>query len=338
MAPQSGGRIVHVPGHMQLGVDALRNVSNISVSKEDSDILVVEFFDTRDAQRMQNLVAENAEEKSMPSPSVAPPPGLGLPVGLAPPPGLTAPDTACLDKKETSTMPAYVELPEKAQANVESSAMIDAPMDVRSPALDANQVLLEGLPKAICSEAYLEVILDEAGVEGTIVACHLADGASVGEAIVKFETRRSAKKCIKHFQGRRWDMAGCCQAVKATLLGEGNVEKREKKPKKKANVEAKIGSPAATLQLQEAMSMYYNSPAGQLLLHKQYGFEYGCGDAAEKPVVNINLDAFSDASDSEGTQKIPKSSSPLGRHAFSEISTADGSDVGDRETVLQEVH
>jgi len=98
---QTGSRTVSMPDRMQLGVENLRNVSNIRSDPEDENALCVEFYDIRDAQRVRDLVCEMVANRASPSLSTAHP-GIELPPGLAPAPdfGLPTAEASSTFKQE----------------------------------------------------------------------------------------------------------------------------------------------------------------------------------------------------------------------------------------------
>lgn len=70
-------------------------------------------------------------------------------------------------------------------------------------------VLLKGLPNGMCaSSAYMEVVLDEAGLDGCVVDIKVTQGNPCGRAVIKFSSWHSAAHCIRHFSGCVWDEAG----------------------------------------------------------------------------------------------------------------------------------
>jgi len=77
---QTGSRMVSMPDSMQLGVENLRNVSNIKSDPEDDNALSVEFYDIRDAQRVRDLVCKMAPSSRLARMRA----DIELPPGLAP--------------------------------------------------------------------------------------------------------------------------------------------------------------------------------------------------------------------------------------------------------------
>eukprot|EP00747_Dinoflagellata_sp_TGD_P023818 gnl/TRDRNA2_/TRDRNA2_130095_c1_seq1.p1 gnl/TRDRNA2_/TRDRNA2_130095_c1~~gnl/TRDRNA2_/TRDRNA2_130095_c1_seq1.p1 ORF type:complete len:183 (-),score=46.47 gnl/TRDRNA2_/TRDRNA2_130095_c1_seq1:431-979(-) len=67
------------------------------------------------------------------------------------------------------------------------------------------QVLLTGLPNHICTGPFMEAALEQAGLEGSIISCHVRCGKPTGDAMVMVTDKVAAAKCIGHFHGRRWD-------------------------------------------------------------------------------------------------------------------------------------
>jgi len=69
-------------------------------------------------------------------------------------------------------------------------------------------VLIWGLPNSLCNAACMEVVLENAGLEGCFVRCHARPGTSYGEAVVYITTLRWAHHCVNQFHGRIWDSTG----------------------------------------------------------------------------------------------------------------------------------
>jgi hypothetical protein len=300
---------------MKLGVDCLRNVSNISTDPEDENILIVKFFDTRDAQRMEELVSQTV------GPAVEPPPGLALPAGLSPPPGLAMPPPGlampppglALPAKDTSSAaPAHAELP--------------SDVNVAAGSAENFEVVLQDLPKALCCGDYLEAVLEQAGIDMAVTSCKVLTGSDVGEALLKLTTRRAAKKCVKHFHGRRFDLAGACPPVKATFLQAAEKQVKPSKCRATEVVAIEAAPEVAPAQMEAVMSQFFASEIGKKLLVDQYCSQHS---AANEETANFNWEAVSDMSDSEQSRPSEGRKGPT---MLSDASTVDGnSDTGEQE-------
>lgn len=71
--------------------------------------------------------------------------------------------------------------------------------------LSSVPVLIQGLPNSLCNSACMEVVLENAGLEGSFVGCNARPGETNGEAIVYLKDRSWAEHCVKQFDGRPWD-------------------------------------------------------------------------------------------------------------------------------------
>lgn len=83
--------------------------------------------------------------------------------------------------------------------------------------LDSSQgppmpVILSGLPPALCSKMCMEAVLEQAGLEGAVMAVEMSPG---GDAILHLSSWSAATQCLAHFNGCRWDATG--PPVRASL-------------------------------------------------------------------------------------------------------------------------
>lgn len=69
-------------------------------------------------------------------------------------------------------------------------------------------VMINGLPNSLCSKAYLETAMEQAGLEDDLVSCEAWKGETHGNAAGFFKTLQAATKCVAHFNGCRWDIKG----------------------------------------------------------------------------------------------------------------------------------
>jgi hypothetical protein len=70
-------------------------------------------------------------------------------------------------------------------------------------------VLLKGLPNMLCANSgFMEVALDEAGLDGCYSEIKVTQGNPCGRAVIKFSSWTAAAHCIRHFSGCIWDEAG----------------------------------------------------------------------------------------------------------------------------------
>jgi len=86
----------------------------------------------------------------------------------------------------------------------------------KGPAAPPPPVLLSGLPLELCSNACMEAVLEQAGLEGAIVHCEITRGTHRGEARVTLKSWQMAEQCIAHFRGCKWDSA--CSCVSASFV------------------------------------------------------------------------------------------------------------------------
>jgi hypothetical protein len=75
------------------------------------------------------------------------------------------------------------------------------------------EVVIKGLPKALCTDAFLETMLEQAGLESDVIESRCFPG----HARVGFHQKHAAKRCIDHFSGRQWG-GSSAELVVATLV------------------------------------------------------------------------------------------------------------------------
>lgn len=200
-APQSGNRLVKLPGSVNLGSEDIQNISLLKTDPQDSSFYLVEFFDIRFAQRAQERFAWKVVHKATPSIATPwPQTEAALPPGLDLPPGLEFLSLTPPEPKPAYVIPSYPR----------SSRQSLTPKVQRSEV----EVLLKGLPKALCTDVFLDAMLEQAGLEGAISERKIT--GKTGEARVKFLNQQAAKRCVQHFNGRHWETSG--SAVVATIL------------------------------------------------------------------------------------------------------------------------
>lgn len=69
----------------------------------------------------------------------------------------------------------------------------------------AHQVLVSGLPKALCSEMMFKTILEQCGIENAVPSFKVNSGKSqVGQVLITLESHDAAGWCAYHFHGRSW--------------------------------------------------------------------------------------------------------------------------------------
>eukprot|EP00930_Biecheleria_cincta_P039240 TRINITY_DN26999_c0_g1_i1.p1 TRINITY_DN26999_c0_g1~~TRINITY_DN26999_c0_g1_i1.p1 ORF type:complete len:396 (-),score=82.45 TRINITY_DN26999_c0_g1_i1:331-1518(-) len=200
--PQNGNRWVRLPGNVKLSPEEVKYISQVETDPQDAGSYVVEFFDVRHAQRTEErfgvaataVPAATAKKKKGAGSAAAP---ATLPGGVELPPGLEGfQQNNAVSSARPVARPAYV-LPGRTAA---SAAKVE--------------VVIKGLPKALCTEAFLETMLEQAGLESDVIESR----CSPGRARVGFNDRHAAKRCIDHFSGRQWG-GPSAELVVATLVG-----------------------------------------------------------------------------------------------------------------------
>lgn len=173
--PECGDRFVRLAGNAEVNMKDFEGIREVS-KDADAGCFILEFYDSRDAGKYRDSKASEKSELKTTS-------GLckkDLPPGLLPPPGLEA------SVQDESEQPA---------------------------ASSEWQVIITGLPGKLLSEAMLEAVFQQAGLD-----CHV--GFSVGGAksskesvTIRFSSMLDARRCVVHFQGCQWDKSGAAVAT-----------------------------------------------------------------------------------------------------------------------------
>jgi hypothetical protein len=69
-------------------------------------------------------------------------------------------------------------------------------------------VLVHGLPNNLCNSMCMEAIIEQAGLEDSIVMVEAWPGTPSGEAKISLTTWEAAELCVRHFHGCRWCSTG----------------------------------------------------------------------------------------------------------------------------------
>jgi hypothetical protein len=202
---QQGERMVRLASDVKLGEEDVAGISNIA--EQDDGTVLVEFFDIRVAEKMKKKTEARKSSKG----KVEPPPGL-----------------------EDYKRPASKELLGPAYISLESMSGAvpkHLPTRVATPSRAASgkqTVLIKGLPKALLTDSCIEAMLQQAGLQDSIVSVSTTKGEPCGQALVTVRSRKDAQLCMKHCQGRCWDPSGKIK-VEAMLVDTGR-ESEERKP------------------------------------------------------------------------------------------------------------
>jgi len=149
--PQHCQRAVHVSGEFQLDAESVQGVSNMYDDPDLDGAFVLEFFDSRNAMRVEDSVRRWVAGESSTCSEAAP----------------SLPDVA-----------------------------------------DEVTVRIDGLPNAICNGKMLEAVLQQAGLEDSVLSMRPQKGNPCGSAEVTLSGRDAAELCLRHFKGCAWDRSG----------------------------------------------------------------------------------------------------------------------------------
>lgn len=74
-----------------------------------------------------------------------------------------------------------------------------------APQKSGHAVLIQGIPRELCTEPLFQVVLQQAGLKGHITDCVFQEGHCGGEALVWVSDRSLAEYVVWHFNGCHWN-------------------------------------------------------------------------------------------------------------------------------------
>lgn len=74
--------------------------------------------------------------------------------------------------------------------------------------IHGTMVLLQSVPSELCNVAMMEVVLQQAQIDASIITCWTEDVGPFGEVTLALESQAAAEVCISHFQGCQWGVQG----------------------------------------------------------------------------------------------------------------------------------
>merc|ERR1712070_792071 len=84
----------------------------------------------------------------------------------------------------------------------------DDDVQVRDRQLFSTQVVIRGLPNGICTRPMMQAVLEQAGVEDSIVSSEAQTGNPSGHFVLTLSSQQAIDKCVEHFHGCKWDASG----------------------------------------------------------------------------------------------------------------------------------
>lgn len=92
------------------------------------------------------------------------------------------------------------------------------------------QVIIRGLPNALCNKECMEAVLQQAGLAGDVKSCVARPGETCGEARVALRGHEALSQCVRHFQGMQWD-----EHIPVSVIALGPTSGVPSKPKSAVN-------------------------------------------------------------------------------------------------------
>jgi hypothetical protein len=78
-------------------------------------------------------------------------------------------------------------------------------MQTQDRELHSTQVIIRGLPNGICTRPMMQAVLEQAGLEESIVTSEAHTGDQCGHFVLTLSTQQAIDKCVEHFNGCKWD-------------------------------------------------------------------------------------------------------------------------------------
>eukprot|EP00929_Paragymnodinium_shiwhaense_P009527 TRINITY_DN113732_c0_g1_i1.p1 TRINITY_DN113732_c0_g1~~TRINITY_DN113732_c0_g1_i1.p1 ORF type:complete len:412 (+),score=83.92 TRINITY_DN113732_c0_g1_i1:118-1236(+) len=210
----SGARTARLPGSVTLEQHILPKIANIKMA-QDKASYVVEFFDSRDAARYKKTVAEvqKAKEKEeKPQKTKAAQSFSQASFGSTPAPSSTTSGSSAAPSAASTTTSSASSSTKAASGNKSDSSK-----DVRAQNYDC---IIKGLPNRVLSDAMMEAMLEQAGVDNCVVKFATQHGTPNGTAVITLSQRNSAERCARHFEGCKWGAAAGPVVARIVISGK----------------------------------------------------------------------------------------------------------------------
>jgi len=81
-------------------------------------------------------------------------------------------------------------------------------MQVHDRELPSTQVVIRRLPNGICTRPMMQAVLEQAGLEDSIVSSEAHTGNPCGHFVLTLSSQQAIDKCVEHFHGCKWDASG----------------------------------------------------------------------------------------------------------------------------------
>lgn len=82
-------------------------------------------------------------------------------------------------------------------------------MQVQDREVHSTQVVfIRGLPNGICTRPMMLAVLEQAGLEDSIVSSEAHTGNRCGHFVLTLSSQQAIDKCVGHFHGCKWDASG----------------------------------------------------------------------------------------------------------------------------------
>lgn len=126
---------------------------------------------------------------------------------------------SAVDRSQNSTQPVS-----EANTGFDNRIPPDAVGAFNSTQVSGNVVIIEGLPLKLCSDACLEVMLNQAQVQDNVLNYEVEKGQKVGVVRVQLSDWFACQRCYSHFAGNCWSGAKLRVRVEADAAAPPMVE------------------------------------------------------------------------------------------------------------------
>jgi len=88
------------------------------------------------------------------------------------------------------------------------SEVQEGEMEMQETDLQSMQVVIRGLPNGICTRPMMQAVLEQAGLEDSVLSSEAQTGNPSGHFVLTLSSQQAIDKCIEHFHGCKWDASG----------------------------------------------------------------------------------------------------------------------------------
>jgi len=84
----------------------------------------------------------------------------------------------------------------------------ESEMEMQETEAHLTQVVIRGLPNGICTRPMMQAVLEQAGLEDSVLSSEAQTGNPSGRFVLTLSSQQAIDKCVEHFHGCKWDARG----------------------------------------------------------------------------------------------------------------------------------